>query len=311
MQEKIRIISNVLGKSYKSSGELLFRCPYCKSSKHKFSINLDKNVYKCWVCDARGRDLYRVIRRFGSFTDLESWKAVSGTRVNLSEFDLLFSEEEYESEKSQIIEMPSDFRTLTSKRIDDEGKKALQYLYSRSVTSHDILKWKMGYCARGEYRKRIIIPSFDEQGNMNYFVARSYSGDYMRYKNPPASRNIIFNELYLDFDMEITLVEGVFDAIKAENAVPILGSTIREESKLFRKIVKYDTPVLLALDPDARRKSNAIKAKLLKYGIEVREVKYRDNKDIGDMSKDEVKNLSIGAPFIGGNDQLIEAISAI
>jgi DNA primase len=311
MQEKIRIISNVLGKSYKSSGELLFRCPYCKSNKHKFSVNLEKNVYKCWVCDTRGRDLYRIVRRFGSFTDLESWKAVSGVRVNLSEFDLLFSPEESESEKVQIIEMPPEFKTLTSKKIDDEGKKVLQYLNSRSVNSSDILKWKMGYCPSGEYRKRIIIPSFDDRGNMSYFVARSYSGDYMRYKNPPASRNIIFNELYLDFDMEITLVEGVFDAIKANNAVPILGSTIREDSRLFRKIIKHDTPVLLALDPDAKRKSNATKQKLLKYGIEVREVKYKDNKDIGDMSKDEVKNLSTVAPFISGNDQLIEAISAI
>jgi len=311
MQDKVRIINNILGKSYKSSGEVLFRCPYCKSSKRKFSVNFDKNVYKCWVCDVRGRDLYRIVRRFGSFVDLEAWKAVSGNKLDLNEFEFLFSSEKEEEDKQQIVPMPPEFKTLTSRALDDEGKRALQYLKTRSVEKYDILKWKMGYCSRGEYKNRIVIPSFDESGDMNYFVARSYSGDYMRYKNPPASRNIIFNELYLDFDKEIILVEGVFDAIKAENAVPILGSTIRENSKLFRKIVKHDTPVLLALDPDARRKSNAIKEKLLKYGIEVREIRYHNNQDIGDMSKDEVKNLSTGAPLIRSNDQLIEAISAI
>ena len=129
--------------------------------------------------------------------------------------------------------------------------------------------------------------------------------------NPPVSRNIVFNELYVDFEEEVTIVEGVFDAIKAHNAVPILGSTIRETSKLFRKIVNNDTPVLLALDPDAKKKSEYIKSLFLKYGIEVREVEYQDERDIGDMSKDEVSLLSQKAKFVKSYDSLINAISAI
>ncbi len=146
---------------------------------------------------------------------------------------------------------------------------------------------------------------------MNYFIARTFSDDYRRYMNPPVSRNIVFNELYVDFQEEVTVVEGVFDAIKAHNAVPILGSTIRENSKLFRKIVNNDTPVLMALDPDARSKSESIKKLFLKYGIEVREIKYPDERDIGDMSKKEVSVLSRNAAFVKSFDSLINAISAI
>lgn len=311
MQEKISIISGILGRSQKTGAEFLFRCPYCKDHKHKFSVNIQKNVYKCWLCDARGRDLYRIVRRFGTFSDLESWKEISGDRLDLNEFDCMFDELISEEPKEQVVKMPKSFKTLTSCLHPVSAKKPLEYLSERGIGKSDILKWKIGYCTEGKYRNRIIIPSFNENGNLNYFVARSYAGSYIRYMNPPASRNIIFNELYIDFDEEVTIVEGIFDAINSTNAIPILGSSVREDSKLFRKIVKYDAPVLLALDPDATRKSNAIKDLFLKYGIEVRELQYTDKRDIGEMSKDEVKNLSINAPFVKNYDNLISAISAI
>ena len=122
---------------------------------------------------------------------------------------------------------------------------------------------------------------------------------------------LIFNELYVDFSEEIMIVEGVFDAIKSKNAVPILGSTIRETSKLFKRIVQNDTPVLLALDPDAKKKTEAIKKMFLKYGIEVRQLKYEDERDLGDMTKKEVKILSEKAKLVNSYDSLIEAIVSL
>jgi DNA primase len=311
MQEKISIISGILGRSHRTGVEHLFRCPYCKHHKHKFSVNIEKNVYKCWLCDARGRDLYRIVRRFGTFSDLESWKEVSGDRLDLNEFDCMFEIPIQDSPREQIVAMPKGFKTLTSTEHAISAKRPLQYLRDRGIGKLDILKWKIGYCTEGRYRNRIIVPSFNESGNLNYFVARSYTDSHIRYMNPPASRNIIFNELYVDFEKEVTIVEGIFDAINSTNAIPILGSSIREDSMLFRKIIKHDTPVLLALDPDAERKSNAIKNLFLKYAIEVRELRYTDKRDIGEMSKDEVKNLSINAPFVKSYDSLLSAISAI
>ena len=85
----------------------------------------------------------------------------------------------------------------------------------------------------------------------------------------------------------------------------------RRTSKLFKKIVQNDTPVLLALDPDAKKKSESIKNLFLKYGVEVREIQYPDERDIGDMSKEEVSVLSKNANFVKSYDSLINAISAI
>ena len=304
MDEKLSIITNFLGKSYKSNHEHLFQCPFCKHHKRKFSVNIQRGVYKCWVCDAKGRNLYRLVRKFGSQKDREAWKAFSGEKANLSEFESLF--EEIEEEKiEQIIEMPPNFHTLTG---NCKFRVPLGYLKKRGITKKDILKWKIGFCSDGPFKERVIVPSFNENGDLNYFIARTFTENYRRYLNPPVSRDIIFNELYIDFDKEVTIVEGVFDAIKADNAVPILGSTIRETSRLFRKIVENNTPVLLALDPDAKYKAENIKRLFFRYGVEVRELRYNDERDIGDMSKEEVKKLSQEAPLICEEDALISAI---
>ena len=110
-----------------------------------------------------------------------------------------------------------------------------------------------------EYGSRIVIPSFGSSGYPNYFVARTYCESRLKYKNPPASKNIVFNDLFINWNTDLTIVEGVFDAIVAGNAVPILGSTLRTDSDLLKKIVRHDTPCYIALDPDAaakeRRKS--------------------------------------------------------
>ena len=63
----------------------------------------------------------------------------------------------------------------------------------------------MGYCLEGEYRNRIVVPSFDDDGDVNYFVGRSFTGDSYKYKNPRASKNIVFNELFVDWDSDLIL----------------------------------------------------------------------------------------------------------
>ena len=170
-----------------------------------------------------------------------------------------------------------------------------RYLASRGLGRKEILKWKIGYCKEGRYGGRIIIPSFDMDGDCNYFIARSYVGHKRRYLNPTANRDIVFNELMVDWDEPIILVEGVFDAIKAgQNAIPILGSTLREKSRLFQAIAIHDTPVYMALDHDAEKKAEWIIKSLLRYDLEVFKIPI-DEEDVGDMSGEEFKGRLINA----------------
>ena len=304
MTSKNKIITDILGESYRSGGEMLFHCPYCKHHKKKMSVNIDKNVYKCWVCDTTGRNLRRIVRRFGSYKQLQQWDKLT-QRVNINDFYNIFAE--ISKEPEQTLELPKDFISLANKNLPRSAKKPLSYLKQRGVTKKDILKWKIGYCDAGPCSGRIVIPSFNERGYVNYYIARAYDDNWLRYKNPTASRDIVFNELYVDWDSDIILVEGAFDAIVAGNAIPLLGSTLRDRSTLFQKIVENDAAVFLALDADAVKKENRIIRLLLKYGVELYKINTDGYEDVGTMPKSVFLQRKENATFIGQDDYLLAA----
>ncbi len=66
-QEKVRIINDILGDYRRSRDEHLYFCPFCHHHKKKMSINFAKGYYKCFVCDTRGMNIYRLVRKFGSY----------------------------------------------------------------------------------------------------------------------------------------------------------------------------------------------------------------------------------------------------
>ena len=309
-KEAKKILHETLGNYIDKGAELLFTCPVCGHHKRKFSINLDKSVYKCWVCDYRGRNIRRVIRSHGSYNQLQKWDSIS-QRSDLERFAELFMEAEHPEDKSKM-ELPEEFTSLCTGTIPATGTYALRYLQKRGITKDDIVKWKIGYCFSGEYRNRIIIPSFDEDGDCSYFIARSYSGDSYKYKNPRASKDIVFNELFIDWNSDLVLVEGVFDALVAGNAVPILGSTLRKGSELLRKIVRNDTPIYIALDPDAADKERRIIKMLLEYDIELYKVDVTGYEDVGSMPKEVFEERKNNATFIDGDNYLlVNLLSAI
>ena len=217
MRNKKNILREVLGSGYDSRDETLYHCPFCKHHKKKLSVNVTKGFFKCWVCDTKGAISY-LIKRFGTIDDRHDW-ALLDQEVDFSTMDLIFNQPE---EKLPPVNLPSEYMCLAKKGLPSAANEAISYLWSRGIGQKDILYHKIGFCLTGKYKKRIIIPSFDDEGNCNYFTARSYSGDWLSYKNPPASKNIIFNDLLIDWNKPITLVEGPFDSIKMKNSILIL-----------------------------------------------------------------------------------------
>ena len=294
---KTAIIRDVFGDCYGSGSEMLFHCPKCDHHKRKLSINIEKDCWKCWICDWSGRNLTKIVRRYGDLYHKKKWSELVN-KVELASFEeKMFAIEEEEPE--QRVELPKEFKSLANKTVPRSAGQALRYLRERGIKKDDIIRWKIGYCEDGEFAKRIIIPSFSLNGHSNYFIARSYDGHWKRYLNPKASRNIVFNHLFLDFEDDLTIVEGAFDAIVAgPNAVPLLGSTLRESSKLFHEIVRNDTTVYMALDPDAKSKEHKIMELLLKYGVQVYKINLNDYDDVGEMSPEDFKKRKENASFV-------------
>ena len=67
MREKIKYLQSVFGKAkLQNNGiELMVKCPSktCrKSNKLKMNIRLDNDLYHCWVCNLRGRNISKLIQ---------------------------------------------------------------------------------------------------------------------------------------------------------------------------------------------------------------------------------------------------------
>jgi len=129
----------------------------------------------------------------------------------------------------------------------------------------------------------IIIPTYDKNGILNYFTARSFEKDpYIKYRNPSISRDIIPNEHLINWRVPIVLCEGLFDAIAIKrNAIPLLGKNIQLE--LMKKIVSsFVQKIYIALDKDAIKQALHFCDNLMKEGKEVYLVDMQD-KDPSEM----------------------------
>lgn len=300
--KKINILSEILGSYQYSGSEILFKCPFCNHHKKKLSINISKNAAKCWICDWSTPNLARIIKRLGSWNNIQNWNEISGT-IEISEYEKIFFDDT--KEEKTILNLPQEFHSLCNKDLSLTSLPARKYLKQRGITKEDILYWKIGYAASGEYSGRIIVPSFNNEGDINYYIGRTYENNWKKYLNPESSKDILFNELYIDWSQDVTIVEGVFDAIKAKNAIPILGSTLRENSTVFKHIIKHDPAIYIGLDPDAEKKAEKLIKDLLHYDAEVYKINIPNGFDIGDMSHEQFLDIKKNAKLIKNTDYFL------
>jgi len=199
-----------------------------------------------------------------------------------------------EDDTEVVVALPPGFQLLgaLSSKSDPDLRAVLNYLQSRGISDHDIWRFRLGATSKGSYRRRVIMPSFNSGGDLTFFTARSVDdGSYRKYMNPKIQRNkLVFNEFFIDWKSQLTIVEGPFDLLKANrNCTALLGSTMSIKSELFQNIVKNKTPVVLALDSDAIEKRNQIAELLVSYDIDVYYIKLGEFNDVGEMSKEQFR----------------------
>jgi DNA primase len=196
------------------------------------------------------------------------------------------------SENANKVELPKEFKPLSELTKNDIiGRHALSYLKKRGISKHDILKYNIGYCEGGIYNKMIVIPSYNSEGKLNYFVARNFDPNSpVKYKNPPVSKNIVPFELFVNWSSPLVLCEGPFDALAIKrNAIPLLGKHLQDN--LMKKIVTSTVKqIYIALDKDAMKDALRFAEVLLNEGKEVCLVNL-DEKDPSEMGFSHFTNL--------------------
>lgn len=223
-------------------------CPTHGTSKRKLEIDIltdseGNNRWACWVCGNKGRTVRSLFRKIG---------ATSSQLKDLSTIIVRTDREDQDTTEFDGV-LPVEYKFLLDvKKSDILAKHAMLYLKKRGVTEQDIIKYQMGYCEEGPYAERIIMPSFDSSGKINFFVGRSFDPEVrLKYKYPQASRDIIPFEMYINWNVPVVLCEGGFDMLAIKrNAIPLLGKSITP--KLMKKLVESKIQkVYVALDKDA------------------------------------------------------------
>ena len=220
----------------------------------KFNLEIStangRKVFHCWKCEPKfAGSLDRLIKKYGSASDYELYKSYKG----LTDFE---DDEDKEYEEAEYARIGLPKETILFSDIDlknPEHFEAYNYLITeRKLTKKTILRYRLGFCIEGKYSKRIIIPSYDVYGEVNYFVSRTYDPRVKKrkYDNPQSDKDaLIFNEGFIDWDSPVFLVEGVFDMFSVPNSIPLLGKTISK--LLYLRLKEYQPKIIIILDPDA------------------------------------------------------------
>ena len=309
----IKFLEKAFGKADIATDGLniAVKCPSCgRRGKKKLAIQVKTGQWHCWSCAIKGAKLSSLIKKYKS-SFFEEFKKLFKDHQHAGDLSSVSVEKQHEE-----IHLPEGFLLLAAhlNSRDPDIRDTIAYCRRRGLTDRDMWYFKLGTCQSGQYRRRVIMPSFDSAGKLNYYAARTIDQTkYMKYLNAKvAKKSLIFNELNIDWSSEVTLVEGPFDLSKCNsNAVCILGSHLDETYTVFQEIVRNNTPVLLALDPDAADKAQKYAKLFSQYAINVRMLRHGKYSDVGEMPKSEFENCRLNAHTWNDTQRLHHLIRGI
>jgi len=309
----LHLLEQVLGKGKKTSGNnYSFFSPFVSHYKPKLEIDLsvnskNKNFWHCWVSNEKGRTIQSLFKRIR--VDRQHYETLN--RILKTKALHTWN---HTDEKEEELRLPQEFIRLTDfGSIKDittgmQIRQAVSYLKSRGILPTDIFRYNIGYCPSGIYGGRIIVPSYDQNFNLNFFVSRTIFEDVnAKYKNPPVSKDVVGFESFINWNEPITLVEGVFDAITARfNAIPLFGKIVQPLLK-ERILIRKPPKVIVALDNDATKDAIKICEWLVSNGIKTSIAKLPD-KDINEFGFERFSQYIVGLPYIDDYELMKERL---
>jgi DNA primase len=280
------LLESVLGKGKpdKNKKDHAFHCPICNHKKPKLIVNIFTGQYNCWTCHpaTKGKTPVSLFKKLGVEKErmIEMKGYFKGDRTKIED-----------TETTRVF-LPKEFISMTENDKSLEYRRATVYLKNRGINEYDVRKYNIGYCKEGRYRNRVIVPSYDKNGQVNYFIARSFEKEpYQKYDAPSVNKTeIIGLEYHINWTVPVILCEGIFDAIAIKrNVVPLFGKSITKA--LMLKLVESQVKtVYLALDKDALKEALTYSEQLINLGKEVYliELQGKDPSDLGFTSMTEL-----------------------
>jgi len=280
-----RLLESILGgsKSARGGDEAVFTCPSCNHHKKKLTFNLLSQKFQCWVCGYKGHRAFQLLKKAG---------APGAAFGALKEIDNQYNFKQQVKQKvdTNILQFPHGVTPIMSSSAI-LSKHALHYLDQRGITQQDVVKYDLHYCEQGPLRNMVVIPSYDKDGFLNYYVGRSFDKNaYIKHKLASSTKDIIGFEMYINWDLPVILCEGAFDAMAIKrNAIPLFGKKI--STTLMTKIIKSNVEkIYLALDEDALKDAFNHAETFMSYGKKVYLIEMGD-KDPSELGFEQFTKL--------------------
>lgn len=247
-----------------------FNCCRCaednggiSDGKHNLEVLLSSNKglkYHCWKCgdtDNMRGNLGNLIKRYGGSLLYQQYKSEldSIKKTRLYDINLFNDNPNEDIFNESVIKLPNTYKNIDLKTI--KYKKLTDYLQKRGITQDIIDKFKIGYTDYNDndwtMSNKIIIPSYDSFGDLNFYVGRDFTGkSKLKYKNCNADKkNIIFQESLINWDADIYLVEGAIDCLFLPNSISLLGKSLTKDTYLYNSLIKKcNANIIICLDGD-------------------------------------------------------------
>lgn len=275
------------------------QCPECGKEK-KFGINLWLNRSNCFSCSYHPKPLDLIIKLEGLSTYnevyslLEAFEGVEYLETNLPIL------------KEKPATLPESFRLLSLGQ-SYVANMARSYMRKRGYNITSLTLKGVGYCVKGPYAFRIIIP-FYEKGRLIYFNARQFIEVGEKHKNPSKTEFgigkslIIYNKDALYLYNTAYLTESVTNALTMGDRGFAVGGKLVSEYQMGAIINSPCKRIVILLDPDAYWEALHTGLQLVKHK-QIKVVKFpmsykgKEKPDVNDLGKKFVLSLIKQTPW--------------
>jgi len=260
--------------------QFMFNCPFHEDTNFHLGVNTKKGIYHCFKCNMSGR-LSDIEIPLSSFQDRV--KEILGEKPGQGRAITSFQASPRIALTCKVS-LPGE-----SKIVSLQSGLPYRYLKLRRVTDKEIIKYKIHYCSEGLFHDRIIIPIYNIDKVLIYFVGRAYLNLNPKYLNAPVPKEEIVYRTELETTDEVVVCEGIFDALrigKVKPAVALLGKVAsRKQINLITSHVRR--LIYVMLDSDAKQEA-FILYNQLSYYKKTRLI-LLDKKDPGSLQTEELE----------------------
>jgi len=274
-------------------------CPYC-GGKMKYGINIVMGKCKCYKCLDYDKSPIYAIKTLEGFTTyyqvLDYLSSFQGVKFKSVDLEALNASVRTQSK----FNLPKEFIPLVYAR-GRLGIKAQEYWISRGFSIKKATMLGIGYCVKGKYAERIIIPYYRDY-RVVYFNARAFTKLGDKFKNPGIDESgigkgmVIYNHDALNTYKYINITESAINSLTIGlTAIGLGGKSISPYQ--FQQLIKSPTKgFTIILDPDANRESIELALRLVPYK-KIRLVRIPEGEDINSLGRDRTLSIKRDTPW--------------